>query len=87
MEADVQKILEDNKQFLAQSEETLQEIEALKKEKDFVLNEWKSGNTRWFREGPGRTTTEDVIKMCIEHAWAARGNYEYQKSQRKENKQ
>lgn len=87
MDQEVQKIAAEAREFLAQSEESLRELEALKQEKDFVLNEWKSGNRRWFREEPGHVTTEDVIKMCIEHAWAARGNYEYQKRKRQEDKQ
>lgn len=76
-------IVEEARGFLKQSEEGLRELEELKKEKEFVLNEWKT-NPRWFREEPGHVTTVDVIKTCIEHAWAARGQYEYEKRKRQE---
>ena len=52
------------------------ELKAMKEGLDFLLNEYKT-NKRYFRETPGKVTTEDVIKTCFEFGWASKENFDY----------
>lgn len=62
--------------ILKRSNKTLADNKAKDDAVAFALEQWKT-NKRWFREEPGRVTTEDVIKMCIEFAWASKANFEH----------
>ena len=55
------------------------EIDEMKEDIEFLTNEWKT-NKRYFRNEPGQTTTEDVIKRVYEFAWSKRGIFEYEKN-------
>jgi hypothetical protein len=73
---ELQELLGKAQELIKSSDKTFAEIDDMRKCIDFALNEWKT-NKRWFREEPGRVTTEDVIKMCIQYGWASKGNFEY----------
>ena len=73
---ELQELLDKAKELIKSSDKTFAEMDELNKCVMFALNEWKT-NKHWFREEPGRVTTEDVIKMCIQYGWASRGNFEY----------
>lgn len=62
--------------LLKNSNKALAEGKAMNETIAFALEQWKT-NKRWFREKPGRVTTEDVIKMCIEFAWSSKSNFDY----------
>lgn len=70
------ELLKEADSFLKISNKALAESKAMDETIAFVLEQWRT-NKRWFREEPGRVTTEDVIKMCIEYAWASKTNFEY----------
>ena len=55
------------------------ELDEMKEDIEFLRNEWKT-NKRYFRDEPGQTTTEDVIKRVYEFAWSKRGIFEYEKN-------
>ena len=73
---ELQELLKEADALLKTSNKTLDEGRAMDDTIAFALEQWKT-NKRWFREEPGRVTTEDVIKMCIEFAWASKANFEY----------
>ena len=70
------ELLKEADAFLESSNKTLADGKAMNDAIAFALDQWKT-NKRWFREEPGRVTTEDVIKMCIEFAWASKANFDY----------
>ena len=70
------ELLKEADAFLESSNKTLADNKAMKDAIAFALDQWKT-NKRWFREEPGRVTTEDGIKMCIEIAWASKANFDY----------
>ena len=55
------------------------ELDEMKEDIEFLRNEWKT-NKRYFRDEPGQTTTEDVIKRVYEFAWSKRRIFEYEKN-------
>ena len=75
-ETKLEELLARANELIKSSDKTLAEMDDMRKCIDFALNEWKT-NKRWFREEPGRVTTEDVIRACIEYGWASRGNFEH----------
>lgn len=77
---------EEEKKIIAEAEELLkscreldEELEYIDKGIDFLINEWKT-NKRYFRDTPGRVTTEDLIKTVFYFAWGSRGNYDHMKN-------
>ena len=74
--ASLDELLKETDSFLKMSNKTLAEGRAMDDTIAFALEQWKT-NKRWFREEPGHVTTVDVIKMCIEFAWASKANFEY----------
>ncbi len=70
------ELLKESDVLLKTSDKTLADGRAMRDTIAFALEQWKT-NKRWFREEPGRVTTEDVIKMCIEFAWASKANFEH----------
>lgn len=70
------ELLKESDVLLKTSDKTLADGRAMDDTIAFALEQWKT-NKRWFREEPGRVTTEDVIKMCIEFAWASKANFEH----------
>lgn len=71
----VEEILADCKQLLKNCKELGKEIEYQQDDINFLLNEWKT-NKRYFRDEPGRATTEDLIKTVYHFAWRSRNNFE-----------
>ena len=71
-----EEFLKEANEFLKTSKKTLEDCKAMKETIAFALEQWRT-NKRWFREEPGRVTTEDVIKMCIEFAWSSKSNFDY----------
>ena len=76
------ELLKESDVLLKTSDKTLADGRAMDDTIAFALEQWKT-NKRWFREEPGRVTTEDVIKMCIEFAWASKANFEHTYSSEK----
>ena len=76
METNLDELLKKADSFLRTSNKTLADNKAMNEASAFALEQWRT-NKRWFREEPGRVTTEDVIKMCIEFAWASKANFDY----------
>ena len=74
--ASLDKFLKKADVLLKNSNKILAEGRAMDDTIAFALEQWKT-HTRWFREEPGKVTTEDVIKMCIEFAWASKANFEH----------
>ena len=72
-------ILKRADELLKNSNKALAEGKTMDDTIAFALEQWKT-NKRWFREEPGRVTTEDVIKMCIEFAWSSKSNFDLSKS-------
>ena len=72
----LKNILKDADKLLKNSNKALVEGKAMDDTIAFALEQWKT-NKHWFREEPGRVTTEDIIKMCIEFAWSSKSNFEY----------
>ena len=70
------ELLKESDVLLKTSDKTLADGRAMDDTIAFALEQWKT-NKRWFREEPGRVTTEDVIKTCIEFAWASKENFEH----------
>lgn len=76
METNLDELLKEADALLKNSNKALAEGNAMDEAIAFALEQWRT-NKRWFREEPGRVTTEDVIKMCIEYAWASKANFDY----------
>lgn len=77
---------EEEKKIIAETEELLKSCRELDEELkyrdkgiDFLINEWKT-NKRYFRDTPGRVTTEDLIKTVFHFAWGSIGNYDHMKN-------
>ena len=70
------EIIKKADELLKSSNKALAEGKAMDEAIAFALEQWRT-NKRWFREEPGRVTTENVIKMCIEFAWASKANFDY----------
>ena len=62
--------INDIEQLLENCKRLDRELEAMEQAKSFLLNEYKT-NKRWFRDEPGRVTTEDVLKAAFEFGWAS----------------
>ena len=73
------KIIADTEELLKNCRELDEELKYIDKEIDFLTNEWKT-NKRYFRDIPGRVTTEDLIKTVFHFAWRSRGNYDHMKN-------
>ena len=73
---ELQELLDKAQALIKNSDKAFAEMDELNRCVMFALNEWKT-NKRWFREEPGRITTEDVIKMCIQYGWVSRGKFEH----------
>lgn len=71
-----EEIINSAKKLLESSQALLEELDEMKEKVDFLINEYKT-NKRWFRDEPGRVTTEDIIKRVFEFAWAAAKNFSY----------
>lgn len=71
--------MEDCDKLLENCNKLSAELDEMKEDIEFLTNEWKT-NKRYFRDEPGQTTTEDVIKRVYEFAWSKRGNFEYEKN-------
>ena len=63
-------------QLLKNSERLLSETREMRKNVEFLINEYKT-NKRWFREQPGKVTIKDVIKASFEFGWACKRNFDY----------
>lgn len=70
--------MENCNKILENCNELNAELDEMKEDIEFLRNEWKT-NKRYFRDEPGQTTTEDVIKRVYEFAWSKRGIFEYEK--------
>ena len=79
---ELQELLKESDVLLKTSNKTLADGRAMDDTIAFALEQWRT-NKRWFREEPGRVTTEDVIKMCTEFAWASKANFEYMYNKKK----
>lgn len=71
--------MEDCNKLLENCNKLSAELDEMKEDIEFLRNEWKT-NKRYFRDEPGQTTTEDVIKRVYEFAWSKRGIFEYEKN-------
>jgi len=74
--ASLDELLKEADALIKSSNKSLADGRAMNDAIAFALEQWKT-NRRWFREDPGHVTTEDVIKMCIEFAWASKANFEH----------
>lgn len=72
----IDEIMADCEKLLEHCREFDKELKAEKEGLDFLLNEYRT-NKRWFRDEPGRVTTEDIIKRCFEFGWASKSNFDY----------
>lgn len=72
---ELDEILKDCNELIKNSSACLKEIKAMDKEKEFLINEYKT-NKRWFRDEPGRVTIEDIIKRAFEFGWSSKSNYD-----------
>lgn len=75
----VSDVVADCEHLLKNSQDLLDEIDVMNDNKRFLLEQYKN-HKHWFRDEPGRVTTEDIIKTCFEFGWASRKNYEYDKN-------
>ena len=75
MDKELEKLEKESLALLETCRELDKELKALEDGTNFLLNEYKT-NKRYFRESPGRVTTEDIIKTCFEFGWASRKNYD-----------
>lgn len=71
----VEEIIADCERLLKNCKELDKELEYQQEDINFLLNEWKT-NKRYFRDKPGRVTTEDLIKTVYYFAWGSRNNFE-----------
>lgn len=74
----VDEIIANCERLLKNCKEIDRELEHQQDDIDFLLNEWRT-NKRYFRDHPGRVTTEDVIKTVYHFAWGSKNNFEAMK--------
>lgn len=76
---EIDNFIKDNKEFINNCKSFLKELKEINHYKEFLVNQYKT-NKRWFRDKPGKVTTEDIIKTCFEFGWTSRANYEHTKT-------
>lgn len=76
----IEDVIADVNTLLKNCDSIFKEMDFTKKEIDFLINEWNT-NKRYFREEPGKVTTEDVIRTVFNFAWASCRNYDYMNRQ------
>ena len=64
-----EELIDSTKKLLESSKALLEELNEMKEKVNFLINEYKT-NKKWFRDEPGRVTTEDVIKRVFEFGWS-----------------
>ncbi len=77
-EESVEEIIANCERLLKNCKELDRELDHQQDDINFLLNEWRT-NKRYFRDQPGRVTTEDVIKTVYHFAWGSRNNFEAMK--------
>lgn len=75
MTPEEEKIIADTKKLLRECKELDEELKFRDEQIRFLINEWKT-NKRYFRDIPGRVTTEDLIKTVFHFAWRSRGDFD-----------
>ena len=80
---ELKELMESTRRILNECDNLNTEMEAMDEHKKFLLEEYKT-NKRYFREEPGRTTIEDVIKTCFEYGWSAHRQFEYDQNRKKD---
>ena len=68
--------LNDINTLLNNCRELTAEMDAMKHGEEFLINEYKT-NKRWFRDEPGKVTTEDIIKTAFAFGWASHRQFQY----------
>lgn len=71
---DVSQIIKDAKKYVANLEVISKEDAEMNHATEFLINEYKT-NKRYFCEEGSRPSIDDVIKTCVEFAWASSRNY------------
>lgn len=71
---DVSQILEDAEKYAANLDAILKEDDEMNHATEFLINEYKT-NKKYFCTEGSRPSIDDVIKTCVEFAWASSRNY------------
>ncbi len=73
-----QELKTEIEQLISNCNTLIKEAEEQKRCTDFLIDKYKT-NKRWFREEPGKVTTDDVIKTCFEFGWSSKRKFDYNK--------
>ena len=71
---DVSQIIGDAEKYVVNLKAILNEEVEMNHATEFLINEYKT-NKRYFCEEGSRPSINDVIKTCVEFAWASSRNY------------
>lgn len=71
---DVSQILAEAEKYVANLDAILKEEAEMNHATEFLINEYKT-NKRYFCSEGSRPSIDDVIKTCVEFAWASSRNY------------
>ena len=69
-----QEELKEIDDLLANCNALRREMDDQKKGIDFLLEQYRT-DKRWFRDEPGKVTTENIIKTCFEFGWSSYRNF------------
>ena len=71
---DISQILADAEKYVVNFKKILKEETEMKHATEFLINEYKT-NKKYFCEEGSKPSINDVIKTCVEFAWASSRNY------------
>ena len=71
---DVSQIIADARKYVDNLKAILKEEAEMNHATEFLINEYKT-NKRYFCTEGSRPSIDDVIKTCVEFAWASSRNY------------
>lgn len=71
---DVSQIIADATKYVDNLKAILKEEAEMNHATEFLINEYKT-NKRYFCSEGSRPSIDDVIKTCVEFAWASSRNY------------
>ena len=80
---DEQELIDSTKELIKNCDNLLKEVEEMRRCVQFLQEQYKT-RKGWFRDEPGRVTTNDVIKRAFEFGWSSALLFKNQNSKKDE---
>ena len=82
-EQELQELIDSTKKLIENADNLLKEVEEMRKGVQFLQEQYKI-KKGWFRDEPGKVTTNDVIKRAFEFGWSSALLFKNQDSKKDE---